>query len=69
MTTVLLWILAIDSLGAIAFVAIATRFSVLVDDEGRPVVPPSDLPETISGQPEQIVRRVGAADPHMPDVH
>lgn len=69
MTTVLLWILVLHALGAIAFYAIARRSSVLVDDEGRPVLPPSDLPEALPGEPVQLVRRIGAADPHAPDVH
>lgn len=69
MTTVLLWILAFNGFGAIAFVAIARRYSVLLDDDGRPVRPPSELPETLSGQPVQLVRRIGAADPQMPDIH
>lgn len=68
MTTVLLWILAAHIIGAIAFYAIARRFSVLVDDDGCPVQAPSDLPEAISGQPVQLVRRIGAADPQMPDI-
>ncbi|MBO9541186.1 hypothetical protein J7643_11410 [bacterium] len=69
MITVLLWILAFNILGAIAFVAIAKRSSVLVDDDGRPVRAPSDLPEAIAGEPVQLVRRIGAADPQLPDVH
>lgn len=57
MTTVVISWLALHALGAIAFLVLAKKTSVLVDEDERPIKPLAALP----GEPVQLVRRVEAA--------
>ncbi|HEY9856350.1 MAG TPA: hypothetical protein V6D05_11465 [Stenomitos sp.] len=57
MTTVFISWFALHALGAIAFVVLAKKSSVLVDDEERPIIIPDGAPN----EHVQLVRRIGAA--------
>lgn len=57
MTTVFISWFALHALGAIAFVALARKTSVLVDEDERPIQVPSGTPD----ERLQLIRRIGAA--------
>lgn len=57
MTSVFISLLALHTLGAIAFVALAKKTSVLVDEDEQPIIVPAGAPD----EPVQLVRRIGAA--------
>ena len=57
MTTVVLSWLAFHTLGALAFLVLAKKTSVLVDEDERPIMPLEPLPD----EAIQLVRRIEAA--------
>lgn len=57
MTTFFFSWLALHALGAIAFVALAKKSSVLVDEDERPIIVPRGGPD----EHVQLVRRIEAA--------
>lgn len=57
MTTVFLCLLAIHLFGAIVFLLLAQKTSVLVDEDERPIKSPDGLHE----EHVQLVRRIEAA--------
>lgn len=56
MSTVVIGWLAMHTLGAIAFVVLARKSSVLVDEDERPIEAPKAASDEV-----QLVRRIGAA--------
>lgn len=57
MSSILIGWLALQTLGAVAFVVLAKKTSVLVDEEERPIQAPTAAPD----EHVQIVRRIEAA--------
>lgn len=57
MTTVFLSLLALHTLGAIGFVLLAKKSSVLVDEDERPIRVPDGLPHEMP----PLVRRIETA--------
>lgn len=57
MTTLFLILLAIHLFGAIVFLVLAKKTSVLVDDDQRPI----KAPDGLADEQVQLVRRIGAA--------